>query len=92
MSDYERQLMDLAKKGSIEAFEKLAESYYKKVYNIIFRSFGPEADVSGLTQEVFVRVFKSLKNQPGDCLLAISIYKSTGEVCHEAQSGIKLIS
>lgn len=92
MSDYERQLMDLAKKGNIEAFEELAESYYKKVYNIIFRHFGDEADVSSLTQEVFVRVFKSLKNQTGDCLLAVSVYKSAGEVCREVQSGIKLIS
>jgi RNA polymerase sigma-70 factor (ECF subfamily) len=92
MNDYQRQLMDSARKGSTEAFEKLAEAYYKKVYNIILKNCGAEADVSELAQEVFVRVFKNLKHQPDDSMLAISIYKSTGDVCTEAQGGMRLIS
>lgn len=92
MNDYERQLMDSAKKGDTGAFEKLAESYYKRVYNIILKSCGNEADVSELTQEVFVRVFKNLKHQPDDSILAISIYKSTANVCLETQCSMRLIS
>lgn len=92
MGNYERQLTDSTIKGSIEAFEKLAESYYKKVYNIIYKIFGNDANVSELTQEVFVRVFKNLKKQPESSALAISIYKSTADVCLEARGRIKLIS
>lgn len=92
MNDYERQLMDSARKGNTDAFEKLAESYYKKVYKIILNNCGSDADVSELAQEVFVRVFKSLKHQPDDSMLAISIFKSTRDVCLEAQCCLKLIS
>ncbi len=92
MSDYERQLMEQARKGDTEAFEKLAGSYYKKVYNIILNSCGKEAGVSELAQEVFIRVFKNLKHQPDDSMLAISIYKSAGDVCMEARGGMRLIS
>lgn len=92
MNNYERQLMDSAKKGCTEAFEKLVEAYYKRVYNIILKTCGSEADISELAQEVFVRVFKNLKNQPDDSMLAISIYKSTGDVCLEAQCNVRLIS
>lgn len=92
MSDYERQLMEQARKGDTEAFEKLAGSYYKKVYNIILNGCGKEAEVSELAQEVFIRVFRNLKHQPDDSMLAISIYKSAGDVCMEARSGMRLIS
>lgn len=81
MSDNDRQLLAQAKKGDIEAFEQLTESYQKRVYNIILAKHCNRSEVSQLTQEVFVRLFKSLRQMQDDRLFVLSIYKTTKEVC-----------
>jgi RNA polymerase sigma-70 factor (ECF subfamily) len=48
------------RKGDIQAFQRLFEKYQKRVYNLIYRMVGNEADAADLTQEVFVRVYNSL--------------------------------
>ncbi len=81
MSDNDRQLLAMAKRGDVEAFEKLTESHQKKVYNIILNKCEDGRDVSGLTQEVFVRIFKSLRYMQDDSLFILSIYKTAKDVC-----------
>ena len=81
MSDNDRQLLALARKGNIEAFEKLTENYQKKVYNLLLNKYRNRKEVSELTQEVFVRIFKSLRQIQDDNLFVLSIYKTTKEVC-----------
>ena len=97
MSESERQLLKSAKNGNIEAFEKLTESYHKKIYNIILKNRGCEYDISGpaqkgvsnparedasrLAQEVFVRMYKSLKYQRDDSMFVITLYKTARDVC-----------
>jgi len=92
MGDYERKLLGMAKKGNIEAFEKLTEPFQKKIYNIVFMACGSGFDVSELTQEVFVRVFKSLKYQQNDDLFNISIFKAARDVCTDSLAKIRMIS
>lgn len=87
MSDNERQLLALAKKGDIEAFEQLTENYQKRVYNIILAKFSDRNEVSSLTQEVFVRLYKSLRQIQDDAQFVISIFKTTREVCGLKVSG-----
>lgn len=81
MSENDRQLLTMARKGDIEAFEKLTENYQKKVYNIILNRFKNRHHVSELTQEVFVRIFKSLGDLQDDNHFSLSIYKTTKDVC-----------
>jgi DNA-directed RNA polymerase specialized sigma subunit, sigma24 homolog len=81
MSENDRQLLTRARKGDVEAFEKLAENYHKKVYNIILNKYENRKEVSNLTQEVFVRIFKTLDELQDDSHFALSIYKTTKEVC-----------
>lgn len=81
MSDNDRQLLALAKTGNIEAFEQLTENYQKKIYNIILSRYSNRNEVSRLTQEVFVRLFKSIRQMQDDSLFVLSIYKTTKEVC-----------
>ncbi|NJD04670.1 MAG: hypothetical protein FIA99_19195 [Ruminiclostridium sp.] len=81
MSDNDRQLLALARKGNIEAFEKLTESHQKKVYNIILGRYSNRSEVSQLTQEVFVRMFKSVRQIQDDSLFVLSIYKTAKDVC-----------
>ena len=81
MSDNDRQLLAMAKKGNVDAFEKLTENYQKKVYNIILNRCENTSEVSRLTQEVFVRIFKSLRYMRDDNLFILSIYKTAKDVC-----------
>lgn len=81
MSEGERNLLEKAKNGDVLAFERLITEYQKKVFNIAFRMVGNYDDASELTQEVFIRVFKSLKNFKEQSLFSTWIYKITTNVC-----------
>lgn len=77
----EKKLLDLAKKGDVEAFESLVEAYQKKVYNIALRMVGNPDDAEEIAQEVFIRIFKSLKNFKGQAQFYTWIYRITSNVC-----------
>jgi RNA polymerase sigma-70 factor, ECF subfamily len=54
-------LVRRTRSGDIGAFELLFTRYQKRVYNIVYGMVGNEADAAELTQDVFVRVFSSIK-------------------------------
>ena len=53
-------LVRRAQAGDLDAFQQLFEQYQRGVYNIIFKMVRSDADAADLTQDVFVRVWKSL--------------------------------
>jgi RNA polymerase sigma-70 factor, ECF subfamily len=53
-------LIRRTKNGDIGAFEELYHKYEKRVYNLIYRLIYDQNDAADLTQEVFVRVYKSI--------------------------------
>ena len=81
MSDNEKALVERARSGDIEAFEKLIEGCQKKVFNIAFRMIGNYDDANELAQEVFLKAFRSIKKFKGDSLFSTWIYKVTANVC-----------
>jgi RNA polymerase sigma-70 factor, ECF subfamily len=81
MSDAERELLNKAKKGDVEAFEQLIEGCQKKVFNIALRMIGNYEDASELAQEVFIKIFKSIKNFREDSLFSTWVYKVTTNIC-----------
>jgi RNA polymerase sigma-70 factor (ECF subfamily) len=80
-STNERELVEQAKHGDIEAFEQLIIGCEKKVFNIAYRMIGNYDDANELAQEVFLKAFKSIKNFKGDSLFSTWIYKVTANVC-----------
>jgi RNA polymerase sigma-70 factor (ECF subfamily) len=50
------------KNGDVEAFSILVEKYHKYLLNFIFRLIGDEEIVEDIGQEVFLSVYKSLKD------------------------------
>jgi len=46
-------------KGHQAPFESLMRKYYKRIYNFIYRFVGNRQQAEDLTQEVFIRVYKS---------------------------------
>jgi len=81
MNYCEKELIGKAKQGDVEAFEKLIEGCQKKVFNIAFRMLGNFDDASELSQEVFLKAYKSIKNFKGDSLFNTWIYKVTTNAC-----------
>jgi RNA polymerase sigma-70 factor, ECF subfamily len=77
----EKAIIEKAITGDSEAFETLVESYRKKVFNISLRMLGNYDDASEAAQDVFVRIFRSIKNFRKEAMLSTWIYRITVNVC-----------
>lgn len=49
-----------AQKGDLQAFEQLFNHFQRGIYNTIYQMVRSEADAADLTQEVFIRAWRSL--------------------------------
>jgi RNA polymerase sigma-70 factor, ECF subfamily len=65
-------------------FERLVKTYESMVYRTAFRFLGQEADALDVTQEVFIRVHKSLSKFRGDSSLSTWIYAITANLSKNA--------
>jgi RNA polymerase sigma-70 factor (ECF subfamily) len=65
-------------------FERLVKAYESMVYRTAFRFLGQEADALDVTQEVFIRVHKSLSKFRGDSSLSTWIYAITANLSKNA--------
>lgn len=57
----EKELLNQARGGSIEAFEKILFLYEKPIYNYIYRLTRQKEDAEDLTQKTFIKLYKILK-------------------------------
>ena len=81
MSDMEKNLLERAKSGDVAAFEQLIESYQRKIFNIALRMLGNYDDAGDLTQEVLIRIYKSIKSFKEQSSFSTWIYRITTNVC-----------
>ncbi len=77
----EKVLLQRAKKGEIAAFEALVSAYERRVYSLALRSTGSEDDAADITQEVFLRVYRSLDTFRGDSGFSTWLYRITTNLC-----------
>lgn len=77
----EKVLLARAKKGEIAAFESLMTAYENRVYTLALRSTGSAQDAADITQEVFLRAWKSLDSFRGDSSLSTWLYRVTSNLC-----------
>ncbi len=69
-SDSEAKLIERAKKGEVEAFNRLVLLYQDGVYNVAFRLTGSAESASDVAQETFISAFKNLGGFRGGSLRA----------------------
>lgn len=81
MADNDKILLEKAKSGDINAFEKLVEAYQRKVYNIAFRMIGSPDDAYDLAQEVLIRIYKSIGGFKEQSSFSTWVYRITTNVC-----------
>jgi len=60
--DSEAQLIERCLSGEDTAWEDLVKVYTRRVYAVCYRFTGTDGEAQDLTQEVFLRVFKTLKS------------------------------
>ena len=63
------------KAGSEEAFALLIAQYHQPLYSLIARNVNDPADAADLTQEVFIKVFRSIRGFHGDASLRTWLYR-----------------
>lgn len=60
------QLVRRCKAGDASAWEELVRTYSKRIYNICFRFTGTKDDADDLTQDVFIRMYRTLDSYDPD--------------------------
>jgi RNA polymerase sigma-70 factor (ECF subfamily) len=60
--DSERELVKRCLNGDDAAWEAVLQAHTRKIYNLCYRFTGRYEDAEDLTQEVFIKVFRTLKS------------------------------
>lgn len=79
--DTDLMLVEQARKGNLEAFSKLVEQNKKLVYHLAYNMTSNREDAEDISQEVFIKVYKSLDKFRGDAKLSSWIYRITMNAC-----------
>lgn len=69
--------------GDKDAYNLLVERYQHKIYTLSYRYTGNCADAFDLTQETFIKAYKSLKGFRGEASFSTWIYKIAANVCRD---------
>ena len=78
---YCTSLTGKARRGELDAFEELVRRYEKRVYVIALRSSGNPEDAADITQEVFLRAWRSIENFRGDSGFSTWLFRITMNIC-----------
>jgi RNA polymerase sigma-70 factor (ECF subfamily) len=74
-------LVELARGGDSDAFERLMREHLDAVYGHALRFFGESATAEDAAQEVFVKVYRSLGDFDGRAAFSTWLYRITRNVC-----------
>ncbi len=73
----DEELVDRLRTGDREAFDKIYQRYFKRVYAFLDKRLRNRADTEETTQEVFINIFSSIDGYRGDAPLAAWIFGLT---------------
>lgn len=77
----EKDLIHRVKKGEMAAFEEIVTAYERKIYNLALRYVGNEQDACDMTQEAFLRIYRSIESFKEESSLSTWIYRITANLC-----------
>lgn len=78
--------------GRADAFDLIVERHRRSVYQLCYRFVSNHEDASDLTQDVFLRAYRGLRNFRGQSTLATWLYRIGVNVCLNRVSAKKLPS
>jgi RNA polymerase sigma-70 factor (ECF subfamily) len=79
----EHMLIKRSQKGDTAAFEELALDYQQRVYNIALRMLSQAEDAADVTQEVLLKMYRSLPKFRGEAAFSTWIYRITINTCRD---------
>jgi len=62
MEDIPKDIIELASRGDVKAFEEIYKKTSAFVYNVALRITGNADDTAEVTQDAFMKIYKNLKN------------------------------
>ena len=85
MSDSNRDnlLIEQCLKGQQSSFSELIDKYKNLVFNLAYRMTNNLNDAEDISQEVFIRVYKSLYNFNPQYKFSIWVYQMTLNICRD---------
>jgi RNA polymerase sigma-70 factor (ECF subfamily) len=76
----EERLIGLAAAGDTTAFRHIYDRHRQEVARLVYRMIGPRADLEDVIQEVFVQVYKSLRDFRGQSKFSTWLHRVTVNV------------
>jgi RNA polymerase sigma-70 factor (ECF subfamily) len=77
MKNYEMRLAKQAGEGDRDAFSEIVEDNKKKIFYLAFDLTGSQQDAEDLSQDVFLKAFRSMHTFKGDASLSTWLYRIT---------------
>jgi RNA polymerase sigma-70 factor, ECF subfamily len=84
LSHGNRDLVTAASRGDVEAFAKLVRDNSSLVYRVALRILGSD-DAQDASQEVWVRVWRNIRNFKGESAFSTWLYRITVNTCLSAR-------
>ena len=79
--EHEKHCIERVLKGDVNAFEHLVHAYEKTVYNLALRSLGNRQDAEDVTQEAFLKAYRSLSSYRGNSKFSVWLYRIVSNLC-----------
>lgn len=79
----DNDLVRRTREGDVTAFEELFARHQRRVYNICLQILSDEAEAADVTQDVFVRAYKSIKNLKSDAAFVVWLKTLTVNMCRD---------
>lgn len=77
----DKDLVERAKKGDQDAFERLVLDNQNKVYSLALRLVNDREEAADLSQEAFVKAWQGLQSFQGESSFATWLYRLTTNLC-----------
>ena len=77
----ESSLIKRAQTGDKRAFEQIVGKFERQIYSFCYRFFGNEDDAMDATQEVFLKIYRSIKTFEGKSSLKTWVYRIASNTC-----------
>ena len=77
----DKHILARARRGELDAFEELVRQYEKRVYAVALRASGSPEDAADITQEVFLRAWRSIESFRGDSGFSTWLFRITMNLC-----------
>lgn len=75
MENDEAELISRCQQGDQEALKEIFDQYHKKVYRVAYGVVRQREDALDIVQEVFIKLFRSIKNFKGESRFSTYLYR-----------------